>query len=187
VNISPTEIAEVLLIEPRVHRDERGFFLESFRASALAEAGVTTTFVQDNHAQSKKNTLRGLHYQTAPGQAKLLRCTRGRIWDVAVDIRPNSATFGRWVGIELDAERYQMLYIPIGFAHGYAALSDIVEVQYKCSNYYEAKTEAGIAYDDPDLAIPWPVDNPIVSPRDQNNPRLAEVFAEFGAAAQPVS
>ena len=176
MKITPTTIPEVLLIEPRIHRDERGFFLESFRASALAEAGVTHPFVQDNHAQSVKNTVRGLHYQTAPGQAKLLRCTRGAIWDVAVDIRPESATFGKWVGVELDAERYQMLYIPVGFAHGYAALSDVTEVQYKCSNYYNGATEAGIAYDDPDIAVPWPVDEPIVSARDQNAPRLRDAF-----------
>ncbi len=181
MQITPTAIPDLLLIEPAIHRDERGFFLESFRASALAEAGINLPFVQDNHAQSLKNTLRGLHYQTTPGQAKLLRCTRGAIWDVAVDIRPGSSTFGQWVGIELDAERYQMLYIPVGFAHGYAALSDVVEVQYKCSNYYDGKTEAGIAYDDPDIAIPWPVDTPIVSERDRNNPRLRDVFPEAGS------
>jgi dTDP-4-dehydrorhamnose 3,5-epimerase len=181
VQITPTAIPDLLLIEPAIHRDERGFFLESFRASALAEAGVKHPFVQDNHAQSLKNTLRGLHYQTTPGQAKLLRCTRGAIWDVAVDIRTGSSTFGQWVGIELDAERYQMLYIPVGFAHGYAALSDVVEVQYKCSNYYDGKTEAGIAYDDPDIAIPWPVDTPIVSERDRNNPRLRDVFPGAGS------
>lgn len=178
MQITPTTIPDVLLIEPALHRDERGFFLESFRASALAEAGVTHPFVQDNHAQSVKNTLRGLHYQTYPGQAKLLRCTRGAIWDVAIDIRPGSATFGQWVGLELDAERYQMLYIPVGFAHGYMALSDVVEVQYKCSNYYDGKTEAGIAYDDPDIAIPWPPGTPIVSERDRNNPRLHDVFPD---------
>ena len=181
MQITPTAIPDLLLIEPAIHRDERGFFLESFRASALAEAGVKHAFVQDNHAQSVKNTLRGLHYQTTPGQAKLLRCTRGAIWDVAVDVRPDSSTFGQWVGVELDAERYQMLYIPVGFAHGYAALSDVVEVQYKCSNYYDGKTEAGIAYDDPDIAIPWPVDTPIVSERDRNNPRLRDVFPKAGS------
>ena len=176
MRVIPADIPDVLLIEPTIHRDERGFFLESFRASILAEHGVTHPFVQDNHARSQAGTLRGLHFQTAPGQAKLLRCTRGRIWDVAVDIRPESASFGSWVAFELDAQDYRMLYIPVGFAHGYAALEDDTEVQYKCSNYYDGSTEAGIAFDDPDVNVSWPIENPLVSERDRNNPRLRDLF-----------
>lgn len=167
------ELAGLILIEPRVFSDERGFFLESFRGDLFREAGIDCDFVQDNHSLSRRNTLRGLHFQTTPGQAKLVRCSRGAIWDVAVDIRPGSPTFGKWEGRELNAENHHQLFIPIGFAHGFAVLSEVAEVQYKCSAIYNAATEAGIAWDDPELAIDWKVDAPILSGRDQKNPSFA--------------
>lgn len=164
----------LVLIEPRVFEDSRGFFLESFRQSLFAEAGIDCEFVQDNHSRSRKGTLRGLHYQSSPGQAKLVRCTRGKIWDVAVDIRPNSPTFGKWHGVELSEDNFQMLFVPIGFAHGFAVLSDMAEIQYKCSSYYNGETECGIDWNDAELAIKWPVNDPILSNRDQALPSFAD-------------
>lgn len=172
------EIPDVLLVEPTVFRDERGFFLESYRRDRFVAQGIDCDFVQDNHSRSSRGTLRGLHYQRAPGQAKLVRVARGRIWDVAVDIRPGSASFGRWVARELSEETQEMLFVPVGFAHGFVVLSEVADVIYKCSHVYIPDTEAGIAWDDPDLAIPWPVEAPILSPRDQTNPRLREVYPE---------
>jgi len=176
VKVTPTQIPDVLLIEPEVFHDARGFFMESYHQERLARAGIEHVFVQDNHARSVQHTLRGLHYQRNPGQAKLLRVTRGAVWDVAVDIRPASPTLGQWVGTELSAESHAMLLVPVGFAHGYLALSDVVEVQYKCTSYYDAVEERGIAYNDPELAIAWPVEDPILSERDRNNPSFREVF-----------
>lgn len=168
------EIPGLMVVEPRVFRDDRGFFLESYRKDLFAEAGITCDFVQDNHSRSRRGTVRGLHYQSTPGQAKLLRCTAGTIWDVAVDIRPGSPTFGRWAGIELCADSHRMLFIPVGFAHGFAVLSEVAEVQYKCSARYDAQTEAGIAWDDPELSVDWKVGEPILSPRDRSNPSFAD-------------
>lgn len=132
-------------------------------------------FLQDNHSLSQQHTLRGLHYQRSPGQGKLVRCTRGRIWDVAVDLRPHSPTYGKWHGLELDSEQHQQFWIPPGFAHGFCVLSEVAEVQYKCTTTYNSQTEAGIAWDDPDLAISWPVERPILSERDQNNPLFSSL------------
>jgi dTDP-4-dehydrorhamnose 3,5-epimerase len=178
MKILPSILDGVLEIEPDVFGDHRGFFVETFRAEALAEAGVEVTFVQDNHSRSRRGTLRGLHFQTSPGQAKLVRCARGRIFDVAVDLRRTSATYGRWAGFTLDDETMRELFVPAGFAHGFCVLSEVADVVYKCSSYYDAATESEIAYDDPDLAIAWPTEvEPIVSERDANAPRLAEVAA----------
>ncbi len=179
MEIVPTELPGVLLIQPKVHRDERGFFLESFRADAMRAAGVPVDFVQGNHSRSVKGTLRGLHFQRHPGQAKLVRCTRGAVWDVVVDIRPRSATFGRWMAQLLDDEGHQQLYIPVGFAHGFCVLSDVADFIYRVSNYYDPVTESGIAWNDPDLAIPWPDPQPILSKRDLDLPRLADVKAQL--------
>jgi dTDP-4-dehydrorhamnose 3,5-epimerase len=178
MRITPTAIEDVLLIEPTVFRDERGWFVESYRQSHFAAAGIDCAFVQDNHARSVRHTLRGLHYQRLPGQAKLIRVTRGAAWDVAVDIRPGSPTFARWVATELSAERQALLFIPTGFAHGYVALGDDTEVQYKCSSEYRPEEERGIAYDDPDLAIAWPVAAPLLSARDRGHPPLRALFPE---------
>jgi dTDP-4-dehydrorhamnose 3,5-epimerase len=172
-----TPFEGLLIIKPRLFKDDRGWFLESYNKKAFAEAGIAETFVQDNHSASVVNTLRGVHYQTHPGQAKLIRCTSGRIWDVAVDIRPSSATFGKHFGMELSAQDHSQLFIPVGFAHGFLVLSETAEVQYKCSNVYNAATESGIQWDDPELALPWPLGSqaPVVSERDKRN----QSFAEF--------
>jgi dTDP-4-dehydrorhamnose 3,5-epimerase len=172
----PTSLAGPLLIEPAVHGDHRGFFAETFREDAWTAAGIEVAFVQDNHSRSRRGTLRGMHFQTSPGQAKLVRCARGSIFDVLVDLRRGSPTFGGWEGYVLDDESMRQLFVPIGFAHGFCVTSDVADVVYKCSSYYEAATEAGIAYDDPAVGIVWPVGiEPIVSERDANAPTLAEV------------
>lgn len=171
-----TTLAGVLQIEPAVHGDHRGFFAETFRADAWSAAGIDAAFVQDNHSRSRRGTLRGMHFQIAPGQAKLVRCARGAIFDVVIDLRRGSPTFGSWEGFVLDDESMRQLYVPIGFAHGFCVTSDIADVVYKCSSYYDAATESGIAYDDPDVGIAWPLGvEPIVSERDQTAPRLADV------------
>lgn len=170
-----TRIHGLVLIEPDVHGDERGFFVETFRADAWRELGVDCDFVQDNHSRSGRDTLRGLHFQTDPGQAKLVRCSRGRIWDVVVDLRRDSPSYGEWEAHELDDELHRQLFVPIGFAHGFCVLSDLADVTYKVSSYFEAATEAAVAWDDADLSIEWPVSEPLVSQRDREAPALAEV------------
>jgi dTDP-4-dehydrorhamnose 3,5-epimerase len=172
----PTSLAGLLHIEPAVHGDHRGFFAETFRADAWTDAGIDVAFVQDNHSRSHRGTLRGLHFQTAPGQAKLVRCARGAIFDVVVDLRRGSPTFGGWEGFVLDDESMRQLFLPIGFAHGFCVTSEVADVVYKCSSYYDSATEAGIAYDDPAIGIEWPTGvEPIVSERDTTAPRLADV------------
>jgi dTDP-4-dehydrorhamnose 3,5-epimerase len=178
VKVTPTEIPDVLLIEPDVHRDERGFFVESYQRDRFRDAGIECEFVQDNHARSVKGTLRGLHFQRSPGQAKLVRATQGRVWDVAVDIRPDSKTFGKWVARELSADNHLMLFVPVGFAHGYVVLSDIAEFQYKCSWFYVADQEAGFRWDDPDVGVEWPIADPILSKRDQQSPALRDLYPD---------
>jgi len=158
-----------IVFEPAVFGDARGFFAETFRAEWLPGE----SWVQDNHSRSKRGTVRGMHFQT--GQAKLVRCARGRIWDVVVDIRPGSPTFGEWQAWELDDERLHALYVPVGFAHGFAVLSDEADVVYKCSTYYDPARESGFAYDDPAVGIAWPVDEPLVSARDRDAPALREL------------
>jgi len=168
------------LVRPDVFRDDRGFFFESYNAVRYAAAGLGVPFVQDNHSRSVKGTLRGLHYQSTPGQAKLVRVTRGRIFDVAVDIRRESPTFGRWKSVELDADEHLQLFLPVGFAHGFCVLSDVAEVQYKVSSVYEPSTERAIRYDDPEIGVVWPVRDPVLSKRDQR----AESFADFRRRAE---
>lgn len=168
MEVDSLPLAGLKLIKPRIFRDERGFFFESFSAPRYAEHGIVLPFVQDNHSKSGHGTLRGLHYQSEPGQAKLVRCLRGRIWDVAVDIRPGSKTLGQHVGVELDAEKHHQLFVPIGFAHGFCVLSEEAEVHYKVSAPYDAATERTLRFDDPALAVPWPVIPDCLSQRDQN-------------------
>ncbi|MDB5106254.1 MAG: dTDP-4-dehydrorhamnose 3 [Fibrobacteres bacterium] len=177
MEVTKTPLDGLLTIKLRVFRDDRGWFLESYNRNTFQGAGLNDTYVQDNHSSSAKNTLRGLHFQNHPGQAKLIRCTAGRIWDVAVDIRPSSPTFGKHHGMELTQDEGMMVYIPIGFAHGFLVLSDQAEVQYKCSSVYNASTESGIQWDDPELAVAWPLagQTPLVSERDRKN----QSFAEF--------
>jgi dTDP-4-dehydrorhamnose 3,5-epimerase len=174
-----TELPDIALIEPEVHGDERGFMVETFRADAWRELGVDTDFVQENHSRSGANILRGIHFQTSPGQAKLVRCSRGRIWDVVVDLRRDSPTYRRWEGHVLDDETHRQLYVPVGFGHGFCVLSEDADVTYKLSSYYDPATEAGIAWDDPDVAIEWPVADPVLSERDRNAPRLSDVADEL--------
>ncbi len=175
----PTELEGVVLLEPAVHGDERGFMVETYRRDAWAELGVDVEFVQQNHSRSSKGTLRGLHFQTDPGQAKLVRCARGAILDVAVDLRRGSPTFGRWEGHVLDDERHRQLFVPVGFGHGFAVLSDVADVAYLLSSVYDPATEAGIAWDDPDVGVEWGVEDPLLSERDREAPRLAEVAGEL--------
>jgi dTDP-4-dehydrorhamnose 3,5-epimerase len=170
-----TRLDGVVLLEPVVHGDERGFLVETFSAKAWAEAGVSGEFVQDNHSRSSAGILRGIHFQTEPGQAKLVRCVRGRIWDVAVDLRRGSPTYGQWEGHELDDVSHRQLFVPVGFGHGFCVLSDLADVHYKVSSYYDPETEAGIAWNDPEVAVEWPLEDPQVSERDADAPRLSEI------------
>lgn len=174
MRLEQTPLEGLVLIHPAVFPDDRGWFYESYNSEKFAALGIHTPFVQDNHSKSVQGTLRGLHFQTEPGQAKLVRCTQGRIWDVAVDIRPQSPTFGKWHAVELNDENKAMFLIPVGFAHGFCVLSETAEVQYKCSSVYNGATEAGIAWDDPDFAVDWPVKNPLLSKRDLGNQSFAE-------------
>jgi dTDP-4-dehydrorhamnose 3,5-epimerase len=171
----PTEIEDLVLIEPAVHADERGFFVETFRRSWVDELGLGVEFVQENHSRSVGPVLRGIHVQA--GQAKLVRCSRGRIWDVAVDLRPESTTYRRWEAHELNDESHRQLFVPDGFGHGFCVLSDEADIAYLLSDYYDPERERGIAWDDPELGIEWPVGEPILSERDRSAPRLAEAAA----------
>jgi len=171
----PTKLDGVVLLEPAVHGDERGFFVETYSRDAWAELGVDAEFVQHNHSRSGKGILRGLHFQTEPGQAKLLRCARGAILDVAVDLRRGSPTYGQWEAHVLDDERHRQLFVPIGFAHGFVVLSDVADVAYLVSSVYDPATEAGIAWDDPDVGVDWQVAEPVLSERDETAPKLAEI------------
>ena len=167
-------------LAPDVHPDARGFFLETYRAGVWADAGITDEFVQDNHSRSRRGALRGMHFQTSPGQAKLIRCARGAILDAVVDLRRGSPTFGEWESHVLDDEAGHQLYVPIGFAHGFCVLSPEADVVYKCSSYYDAATEGQLAYDDPEVGIEWPADvELIVSERDRSAPRLADIADEL--------
>jgi len=167
VKIVATELDGVVVIEPRVFEDQRGFFFESYHAERYAEAGIPAAFVQDNHSCSAKSTIRGLHYQFRRPQAKLLRVIRGTVFDVAVDIRRGSPTFGRWVGVELSAENKRQLFIAAGLAHGFCVTSEVAEVEYKCTDFYVADDQHGVLWRDPTINIPWPVREPILSNRDR--------------------
>lgn len=170
-----TSLDGPILVKPAVHEDSRGFFLESYRANLWREIGVGPEFVQQNHSRSARSTLRGIHFQTEPGQAKLVRCARGRIFDVAVDLRSSSSSFGEWEGFVLDDESHHQLFIPVGFGHGFCVLSEEADVTYLVSSYFDPETEAGIRWDDPDVGVDWPVDEPIISDRDREAPTLAEI------------
>lgn len=178
--VTPTEIPDVLIVEPTVHGDDRGFFYESFNQKAWEKAtGLRTVFVQDNHSRSAGNVLRGLHYQITHPQGKLVRATVGEVFDVAVDLRRKSPTFGRWVGTTLSAENKRQFWVPEGFAHGFVVLSDFAEFQYKTTDYYHPESERVILWNDPDLGIDWPIDgSPILAKKDAAAPpfREAETF-----------
>ena len=174
------KIKDVILVKPKVFGDNRGFFLESYKKSDFYANGIDVEFNQDNHSKSSKGVLRGLHYQASPyGQAKLVRCAKGRIYDVAVDIRPDSETFGQYVKVELSEENKQMLYIPIGFAHGFVALTDDVEILYKASGEYAPQADRGVLWNDKDINIDWEIDfEPLLSEKDKIQPRLREINKE---------
>lgn len=176
-----TKLNGPLLIEPAVHGDDRGFFVESYRENVLAELGVADRFVQDNHSRSARGVVRGMHFAIGDGQAKLVRCARGSIRDVLVDIRRGSPTFGEWEAYELDDSSLRLLYMPIGFAHGFCVTSDLADVAYKLSSYYDPSVERGFAYDDPEVGIDWPDIELSVSERDAAAPRLAEIAPELAS------
>jgi dTDP-4-dehydrorhamnose 3,5-epimerase len=178
MTVIPTELPEVLVIEPRVFRDERGHFLETYHGTRYRELGIPWQFVQDNLSHSRQGVLRGLHYQWGHAQGKLVMVTHGEVFDVAVDIRRGSPTFGRWAAVVLSAADYRQLYIPAGFAHGFCVTSPTATVVYKCTEYYCAQDEHGILWNDPALAIEWPVIDPLLSAKDRANPSLADVPSE---------
>ena len=178
MNITKTDLEGVLILEPQVYADDRGFFIESWNKKKYEEAGLNESFVQDNHSRSNQGVLRGLHYQMEQPQGKLVRVTKGAVFDVAVDIRETSKTYLQWVGIELSEQNHKQLWIPPGFAHGFYVLSDVADFQYKCTDYYVPKYERSIRWDDPALAIEWPIihgTTPIVSKKDLNCSLLAEL------------
>lgn len=179
-----TDIPGLFVIEPKVHKDPRGFFLEFYVKREFERFGLTAEFVQDNHSRSMKGVLRGLHFQTRHAQGKLVRVTRGAVWDVAVDIRKGSPTYGRHYGVELTEDNKRLFYIPVGFAHGFLTLSEVAELQYKVTDYYDAESDAGIIWNDEDLGIPWPfekgeISEPQLSKKDKNLPRLRDYDSPF--------
>lgn len=174
MKVTPTELPGVLLVEPRVFGDARGFFLETFQAERYAAAGISPPFVQDNLSRSVRGTLRGLHFQEPHAQGKLVHVLRGGVWDVAVDVRRGSPHFGAWVGVELNDENRRQLWIPPGFAHGFCVLTDVADFFYKCTDVYKPEFERAVRWDDEALQIRWPVASPLISPKDRAAPTLAE-------------
>ena len=172
MRVIETRLPGVVVIEPTVFRDERGFFLETWHLRRYSEAGLAVSFVQDNHSKSRKDTLRGLHFQRERPQGKLVRAVQGEIYDVAADVNPASPTYGQWVGVSLSADDFRQIYVPPGYAHGFCVVSDIAEVEYKCTDFYDPADEDGVMWDDPVLGIQWPTTTPILSRRDQQHPPL---------------
>jgi dTDP-4-dehydrorhamnose 3,5-epimerase len=179
MEVLPTRLDGLVLLGPQVFGDERGFFVETYREELWSQHGIPSTFLQDNQSRSRRGTLRGIHFQTHPGQGKLVRCARGRVLDVVVDLRRGSPTFGEWESFELDDEHHRQLWIPVGFGHGFCVLSETADFTYKCTNVYDAATEAGIQFDDPDVAIEWPDIELLYSERDRTAPRLADIRDEL--------
>lgn len=172
MRFTPLALPEVILVEPDVHRDARGFFLETYHVERYLAGGIPGPFVQDNHSRSVRGTLRGLHAQRRRPQGKLVRAVDGEMFDVAVDIRRASPTFGRWVGVRLSGENFRQLYVPPGFAHGFCVLSEVVNVEYKCTDFYDPGDEIGLVWNDPEVGIEWPVSDPIISEKDRRLPPL---------------
>ncbi|MCO6550200.1 MULTISPECIES: dTDP-4-dehydrorhamnose 3,5-epimerase [Gilliamella] len=176
MEVISTNIADVKIIKPKVFGDERGFFLETFEQKRYQEMlGIELNFVQDNHSRSQKDVLRGLHFQKENPQGKLVRVVRGEVFDVAVDIRKDSPTYGKWVGVTLTEENKTQLWIPPGLAHGFAVLSDIADFEYKCTNYYDPKSEGCLLWNDPTVNISWPISNPLLSAKDKLGKKLQEL------------
>jgi dTDP-4-dehydrorhamnose 3,5-epimerase len=178
MKIIATPIDGLLVIEPKIFKDKRGFFMETYNRQKYEAAGITETFVQDNLSYSKKKTVRGLHFQIRRSQAKLVQAVAGEIFDVAVDLRPASTTFGKWTGARLSDKNGRQMYIPKGFAHGFCVLSEFALFYYKCSDFYAPDDEGGIIWSDQDIGIEWPVENPIISEKDKQYPNLANLAAE---------
>jgi dTDP-4-dehydrorhamnose 3,5-epimerase len=170
-----TRLDGLVLLAPAVHGDERGFFMETFRADTWAAEGVPTDFVQDNHSRSRRGTIRGIHFQISPGQGKLVRVARGAVFDVVVDLRHGSPTFGEWEGFQLDDEHGHQLFVPIGFGHGFCVTSEVADFVYKVTSYYDPATESGFRFDDPEVGIRWPDVELLYSERDRAAPPLAEI------------
>jgi dTDP-4-dehydrorhamnose 3,5-epimerase len=179
MKFTPTRIPEVILVEPDVFRDDRGYFFETHHQKKYAAGGIPEVFVQDNQSFSVARTLRGLHAQLRRPQGKLVRAIQGEIFDVGVDIRPGSPTFGQWVGEVLSGENFRQLYIPPGFAHGFCVLSETALVQYKCTDFYDRDDEIGVVWNDPEIAIEWPVPDPLLNDKDRSAPRLAEIVQKL--------
>jgi dTDP-4-dehydrorhamnose 3,5-epimerase len=176
MKFTATDFEGVLIIEPEVFRDERGFFLESYQRRKYLAGGVPEIFVQDNHSLSRHGTIRGLHAQRIRPQAKLIRVLRGAIFDVVVDIRKGSPTFCRWFGVELSSDNFRQCYVPAGYAHGFCVLSEVAEVEYKCSEFYDPADELMISWNDPAIGVKWPAADPILSPKDRQAPPLAQLM-----------
>jgi len=175
MNVTETKLAGVLIIEPKVFGDSRGFFKETFQVERYREAGIEYIFVQDNYSRSQKGVLRGLHFQITKPQGKLVSCSKGAVFDVAVDIDPESTTYGQYVGVELTEDNHKQLWVPPGYAHGFCVLSETADFQYKCTDYYDSSDEGGVIWNDPDLAIEWPITHPSLSSKDALLPTLAEL------------
>jgi len=176
MKVLSADLPGVVLIEPDVYRDKRGFFLETYHADKYRAAGIAGTFVQDNQSHSLRDTLRGLHAQRQRPQGKLVRVLQGEIFDVAVDIRRGSPTFRRWVGVKLSADNFRQIYVPPGFAHGFCVLSEMADIEYKCTELYDPADEIGVLWNDPELGILWPVHEPLLSEKDRTAPCLAELI-----------
>jgi len=185
VRVVPTALPGVVVIEPDVHRDGRGFFLEAYHADRYRAHGIAGPFVQDNHSRSVARTLRGLHLQLRRPQGKLIRVIEGEVFDVAVDVRRGSPTFGRWVSVVLTADSFRQCYVPPGFAHGFCVVSPIAQLEYKCTDLYDPAGEIGIAWNDPAIGIRWPITDPILSPRDSRHPTLADLGDDLPAWTAP--
>ena len=175
MKITETQLAGVLIIEPKIFGDSRGFFKETFQSERYREAGIEYTFVQDNYSRSQKGVLRGLHFQITKPQGKLVSCPKGAVFDVAVDIDPKSITYGQYVGVELTEENHKQLWVPPGYAHGFCVLSETADFQYKCTDYYDPSDEGGVIWNDPDVAIAWPITHPSLSSKDALLPTLKEL------------
>ena len=175
MKVIETALPGVLIIEPKAFGDHRGFFLETFQVERYREAGITLPFVQDNHSRSQRGVLRGLHFQKTRPQGKLVSVSRGAVYDVAVDIDPASATYGQFVGVELNDDNHRQMWIPPGYAHGFCVLSEVADFQYKCTDFYFPADEGGLLWNDPDVGIPWPITEPQLSAKDANNPRLRDL------------
>lgn len=176
MNVIETALPGVLIIEPKVFGDHRGFFFETFQLERYTVLGIELPFVQDNRSRSQYGVLRGLHFQRNHPQGKLVSVVRGSVYDVAVDINPDSLTYGKFVAVELTDENHRQLWIPPGYAHGFCVLTDEADFYYKCTDYYRPEDEGGVFWNDPDIAIPWPIQDPLLSQKDQDNPRLVELF-----------